>query len=46
MFAAFDDWIDPIETSIRERVRTFIEEIIREELDAAVQPWSEPAFKR
>jgi putative transposase len=32
----FDDWFDPIETGIRERVRTFIEEMIREELDTAL----------
>jgi hypothetical protein len=32
----FDDWFDPIETGIRERVRTFIEEMIRGERDAAL----------
>ena len=32
----FDNWIDPIETEIRGRVRGFIEELIREELDAAL----------
>jgi putative transposase len=32
----FDDWIDPIETNIRARVRTFIEEMIGEELDAVL----------
>jgi len=32
----FDDWIDPIETSVRGRVRVFIEELIREELDAVL----------
>ena len=30
----FDDWFDPIETGVRERVRGFIEEMIRSELDA------------
>ena len=29
----FDNWFDPIESSIRERVRGFIEEVIRGELD-------------
>ena len=29
----FDDWFDPIEHGIRERVRSFIEEMIREELE-------------
>ena len=29
----FDSWIDPLETEIRGRVRGFIEELIREELE-------------
>src|SRR3984893_3543223 len=32
----FDSWIDPLETEISGRVRGFIEELIREELDAAL----------
>jgi putative transposase len=32
----FDDWFDPIETGMRARVREFIEELIRGELDAAL----------
>jgi hypothetical protein len=32
----FDDWFDPIETEVRERARQFIEELIRQELDAAL----------
>ena len=32
----FDDWFDPIETGVRERVHEFIEELIRGELDAAL----------
>jgi putative transposase len=32
-FDLFDNWFDPIEASIRDRVRTFIEEMIRGELD-------------
>ena len=32
----FDDWIDPIEVEVRERVREFIQELIREELEAAL----------
>ena len=32
----FEGWIDPIESNVRTRVRTFIEELIREELDAAL----------
>src|SRR5262245_27436195 len=34
--ALFDNWIDPIETGVRDRVREFIEELIRCELDAAL----------
>jgi putative transposase len=32
----FDNWFDPIEAAVRERVRQFIEELIRGELDAAL----------
>ena len=32
----FDDWFDPIETGLREQVRSFIEELIRGELDTAL----------
>jgi putative transposase len=32
----FDDWFDPIETEVRDRARQFIEELIRSELDAAL----------
>jgi transposase-like protein len=32
----FDEWFDPIETEVRERARRFIEELIRQELDAAL----------
>jgi putative transposase len=32
----FDDWIDPIESNVRARVRGFLEELIREELDAVL----------
>src|SRR5262245_16429207 len=32
----FDNWFDPIETGVRERVREFIEELIRNELDAVL----------
>jgi putative transposase len=32
----FDDWIDPIETGVRERVRDWIEALIQAELDAAL----------
>lgn len=39
----FDDWFDPIETSIRERVRTLIEEVIRGELDAVL---ARPRYRR
>src|ERR1700751_2902690 len=34
--ALLDDWFDPIEAGIRERVREFIEEVIREELDGVL----------
>jgi transposase-like protein len=34
--ALLDDWFDPIEAGIRERVRGFIEEMIREELDGVL----------
>jgi len=39
----FDDWFDPIETGIRQRVRGFIETMIEEELDAAL---SRPRYGR
>ncbi len=32
----FEDWFDPIEIGLREKVRGFIEEMIRSELDAAL----------
>ena len=32
----FDNWIDPIETEVRERIRGFIEELIRSELETAL----------
>ena len=32
----FDNWIDPIETEVRGRIRGFIETLIGEELDAAL----------
>lgn len=32
----FDDWFDPIEAGLRDRVRDFIETMIRTELDAAL----------
>ena len=32
----FDDWFDPIETGLRARVREFIEELLRGELDAVL----------
>src|SRR5262245_37939184 len=32
----FDNWFDPIENGIRERVREFIKGVIREELKAAL----------
>jgi hypothetical protein len=39
----FDDWFDPIETGIRDRVRGLIEEMIRGELDAVL---SRPRYGR
>jgi hypothetical protein len=32
----FDDWFDPIETAVRERVRGFIEDLIGSELDVVL----------
>ena len=32
----FDDWFDPIETSVRERVREFIQALIEDELEATL----------
>jgi transposase-like protein len=32
----FDDWFDPIESTVRDRVRALIEEMIRSELDAVL----------
>jgi len=42
-FQLFDSWFDPIETGIRERVREFIEEMVRGELDAVL---SRPRYGR
>jgi transposase-like protein len=39
----FDDWFDPIEAGVRERVRGFIEEMIRSELDEVL---SRPRYGR
>jgi putative transposase len=39
----FDNWFDPIESGVRERVREFIEELIRSELDATL---SRPRYGR
>jgi putative transposase len=39
----FDDWFDPIEAGLRERVRELIEEMIRNELDAVL---SRPRYGR
>src|SRR5258705_13664833 len=39
----FDDWFDPIETGIRDRVRELIEEMIRSKLDAVL---SRPRYGR
>ena len=33
----FDDWIDPIETGVRARVRDWIEALVHSELDTALQ---------
>ena len=42
----FDNWFDPIEVGIRERVREFIEALIRGELDAVLaRPWYGRACK-
>ena len=32
----FDDWFDPIEAGVRDRVRGFIEAMIEEELETAL----------
>jgi transposase-like protein len=39
----FDDWFDPIESEVRERARQFIEELIRNELDASL---ARPRYQR
>ena len=39
----FDDWFDPIEAGLRDRVRDFIETMIRSELDAA---FARPRYTR
>ena len=39
----FDDWFDPIEDGVRERVRGFIETMLEEELDGAL---SRPRYGR
>ena len=37
MSRLFDDWVDPIETGVRARVRDWIEALIHSELDTALQ---------
>lgn len=39
----FDNWLDPIETEVRARARQFIEELLREELDATL---ARPRYER
>jgi hypothetical protein len=39
----FDNWFDPMETGIRDRIRELIEEMIRSELDAVL---SRPRYGR
>ena len=39
----FDDWVDPIETGVRARVRSFIERLIEAELETAL---SRPRYGR
>ena len=34
----FDDWFDPIEAGVRNRVREFIHATVEGELDAALMP--------
>ena len=34
----FDDWFDPIEAGVRDRVREFIQAMVEGELDAALMP--------
>jgi hypothetical protein len=41
----FDDWFDPIEAGVRDRVREFIQSMIEGELDAAIDaPAIRPAL--
>ena len=35
-FILFDDWFDPIEAGVRDRVREFIQAMVEGELDAAL----------
>lgn len=39
----FDNWFDPIETEVRARARQFMEELLREELDATL---ARPRYER
>src|ERR1700675_246424 len=39
----FDNWFDPVETEVRARARQFIEELLRDELEAAL---SRPRYGR
>jgi hypothetical protein len=39
----FDDWFDPTETEVRARAHEFIEDLIRNELDAAL---ARPRYER
>ena len=41
----FDDWFDPIEAGVRDRVREFIQAMVEGELDAGTDaPAIRPAF--
>ena len=42
----FEDWFDPIESGLREKVRDFIEEMIRSELDAVLARPATPGGPR
>jgi len=36
-----EDWFDPLEGAVRERIRGFIEEMLEAELDAVKRAWEE-----
>ena len=37
---AGSDWFDPLEEAVRSQVRSFIEQLLEEELEVGARPWA------